>query len=81
MADELDPRATLIAAIKRETGTEEVWIMEDDPGHVLVLDQGATGKPVYARYELSPEAKQFLGGEFPDVPADGLEIQLRRTRS
>ena len=80
MADELDPRATLIAAIKRETGTEEVWITEDDPGHVLVLDQDATGKPVYARYELSPSAQQFLAGEFPDVPVDGLVIEIHRPR-
>jgi hypothetical protein len=72
-----DWHAALTSANRRELGAERVEFDPDDPGHVLVLTEQA-GDPVWHRYALSPEAQQFLRGEFPE---GGVPLRLLAPRS
>jgi len=72
--DPLDRWFDAFARALMRAGAESVVFPEDDPGFVYVRMKGATET---ARYRLSAEATQFLAGEFPDLPADGLMLPLR----
>jgi hypothetical protein len=66
---DFDPRDALARAIMRAGPCDYVVFPEDDPGHVNVRKKGSTE---VLRFRLSPEALQYLAGEFPELPAGGL---------
>lgn len=66
-------------AIKRHLGFEKVGFDEDQK-HIYVGPVLRDGEEVAELYELAPEVRQFLAGEFPlnDLPA-GFMVLLRPT--
>jgi hypothetical protein len=70
--DAPDPYDALARALMR-AGDDYVVFPEDDPGFVYVRRKGATET---VRCRLDAEARRFLAGEFPTLPARGLMLWL-----